>query len=493
MNGEILVNGIDALTGAYLPVPGTEQDLALRATLRQPSAAELIQLKCRIDPVRAQDALRAPIPGVDPLRLDSAGWAVVFAPDVGAEVREALRPLLDHRRTQAGAALYQEHDDSIVEGLTAEFLARRKTEPGNPNPRRYPYYVLLVGDPRKISFRFQYELDVQYAVGRLWLDRPEDYESYARNVVRAETKPTHAPGPKRMTFFGVANPDDRPTGRLCKDLLQPLAEAFSQRAGWKVGEYLGSEATRAQLGELLGGPETPDVLFTGSHGLGFRINDEEELAAFWERQLAEQGALICQDWPGPETWKGAIPPEHYFAGRDLKPGTDLRGLFAFLFACYSGGTPEYDSFSDEPFGTPPQIADAPFVAQLPKRLLSSGALAVIAHVDRAWTTSFSWTGESQPEVFKSTLTKLLDGEPLGWCMEYLNTRHAELSVELCGLFQNRQHLVPVDQEQLSRVWRANNDARNFIVLGDPAVRLAVPPSRRGVLRDGAKRDTRRIG
>lgn len=124
----------------------------------------------------------------------------------------------------------------------------------------------------------------------------------------------------------------------------------------------------------------------------------------------------------------------------------------------------------------------------------SGALAVIAHVDRAWTTSFSWTGESQPEVFKSTLTKLLDGEPIGWCMKYLNTRHAELSVELCGLFQNRQNLVPVDQEQLSRVWRANNDARNFIVLGDPAVRLTVPPSsRQGTLRDGAKRDSRRIG
>lgn len=82
---------------------------------------------------------------------------------------------------------------------------------------------------------------------------------------------------------------------------------------------------------------------------------------------------------------------------------------------------------------------------------------------------------------------------LGWCMEYLNTRHAELSVELCGLFQDRQHLEPVTQERLSRVWRANNDARNFVVLGDPAVRLAVPPSRRGVLRDGAKRDTRRIG
>jgi hypothetical protein len=283
---------------------------------------------------------------------------------------------------------------------------------------------------------------------------------------------------------------------LCKDLIQPLARDFERYRGWKIQAHLGDEATKARLGRLLGGGETPDLLFTGSHGLGFRAGGEEERRAIWERQVAEQGAILCQDWPGPEAWKREIPPEHYFAAQDLAPGTDLNGMMAFLFACYSGGTPEHDSFADETFGEPPRIALEPFVAKLPRRLLASGARAVVAHVDRAWTTSFSGsTGESQPDVFKSLLTKLLDGEPLGWATEYLNTRYAELSSELSHLFEDQRNMMPLRQEHFSRVWRANNDARNFVVLGDPAVRLSSGsplrngrPSTGGALRDGRRRE-----
>ena len=68
---------------------------------------------------------------------------------------------------------------------------------------------------------------------------------------------------------------------------------------------LGEEATRGRLGSLL--DEAPAFLFTACHGLGFPAGDPH--------QRDRQGALVCQDWPGPGA--GGIDREHYFAGEDV--------------------------------------------------------------------------------------------------------------------------------------------------------------------------------
>jgi len=475
MSDEILVNGVDALTGRYLSTPRTARELAERAVRPGVSAAGLREIQWKLEQDREKQGrssfddnpFRRPIPGVDPLRLDSAGWCVVFAPEA-AGLRAPLERLLDHRKRQAGS-LYKEVVYGRGQPNKAGFLQKVDAPQGQPDPEKLPYYVLLVGDPGTISFRFQVELDVQYAVGRLWLEKPEDYERYADAVVDAETARVR-PRPRRITFFGVSNDDDRPTQRLRTELIEPLGLALQGYEGWDCRSHLGPEASKGVLRELLGGPDTPALLFTGSHGLGFRV-EESRLGEIQARQLAEQGALVCQDWPGPENWKGELLAEHSFAAGDLRPKPDLRGLIAFQFACYSGGTPELDGFAEEPFGQPPRIALEPFLARLPQRLLGGGALAVLAHVDRAWTTGFSPNGKSDPKVFESTLKSLLLGEPLGWATEYLNQRYSELATELGHHFEDQAYLQPTNQEAFSRVWRATNDARNFLVLGDPAVRL----------------------
>jgi hypothetical protein len=167
-----------------------------------------------------------------------------------------------------------------------------------------------------------------------------------------------------------------------------------------------------------------------------------------------------------------VLPEHYFSGEDLSEQADLRGLISFHFACYSGGTPDVSSFVESSLGKPQLVAPAPFVSKLAQRLLSHprGALAVVGHVDKAWSTSFSWSDHSQIGLYENTLKRLLDGHPIGSAMEFFNQCYAESAVDLAELFKIRERLGDVAENLFARIFRANNDVRNFVVVGDPAVR-----------------------
>lgn len=413
---------------------------------------------------RRRDVMR----GIDPRKLKEAGWGILFAQaDEKADaIRKALKPLLELRKKQAGESRYREYagDQGYAEFMRdLDFLARQQQGPGPIDPNLVPYYLLVVGDPARIPYRFQYQLDVPCAVGRLSFDTVEEYAAYARNVVEVETR--GASLPRRVALFGACHPNDPPTVDSSKRLLGPLEIELNKREDWEVRTYLGGHATKARLGSLMGGEETPALLFTAGHGL---LLDSGHV-----RQKSRQGALVCQEWQG---HGHRLLPEVYFAAEDLSPEAGPRGLISFHFACFSAGTPEIDEFSHIRNGSPSPSAPEAFVACLPQKMLAhpkGGALAVIGHVDQAWACSFLWPeAGSQIRPFADVLHYLLDGWPVGAAMEPMNQRYAQLAAALGSLREKDRLGTPVPDEELARLWTAANDARNYVILGDPAVKLS---------------------
>jgi hypothetical protein len=338
-----------------------------------------------------------------------------------------------------------------------------------------PYYLLLVGSPAAVPFRFQYGLDVVYAVGRVWFERPEGapdldaFDRYARAVVAAESTAARG-GPRRAAFVGTANPDDGATRLSLDELVRPLAAALTsdeavRQAGWDVASLGPDQARKDDLVALLDGPEPPALLFAASHGLGFPYGHA--------LQLAHQGALLCQDWPGPFKWRGAIPPTHYLAADDVSSDARLGGSITVHFACFGAGTPALDDFPHlARFDTTRVLAPRPFVARLPQALLRQGALAVVGHVERAWSCSFHGGYEvgRQLQTFQSMLLSLMTGRRVGCAFEYFGSLYAGLAAELTAELGNEAHGQTPDDCLVSSLWTAHNDARGFMILGDPAVR-----------------------
>ncbi len=486
----LYINGIDAETGDYLVDPMTIEEAASYAR-GEPHDSPLARL---FSWLTRQLRRRHLAEGLSKEELSDVGWAVVFHRDEGDEVREALEPLLEQRKNQVG-------EETLVKTLeydgaqdAHDWLRDHGVLRGDIEPWNVPYYLLLVGSPQRMPFRFGRLLQTQYAVGRIHFDDAAGYACYVQSVLDYETG-AEPPNAKEAVFFGTRHTWDKATQLSADLLLDPLADglppqdgdpalpAVAALRGFSSRKLRADDATREALCGILAPPadsKPPAFLFTATHGMGYRRPHPN--------QAALHGALLCQDWSGIGSWRA----EHCFTAQDLPANARVHGLIAFLFACYSGGTPTHDQYMHRPGSPPPQIANNAFYAALPRALLAhpgGGSLACIGHLERTWSSSFVLRGRPALGRFSHALAQILGGQPVGYAMQAFGRAFSFLSADLTELQAQARIGTEVPDEKMARYWSQRNDAGGYVILGDPAVRLRVdelvhPENRAIVVGDG---------
>jgi hypothetical protein len=146
-----------------------------------------------------------------------------------------------------------------------------------------------VGGPETVPFEFQYDLGIQYRVGRLPFDSPDEYRNYAESVASIETSGYRAS--RRPAFFSPRHEGDDATRTAVDHLTVPLIESTSLAfPDWNLRGVVGPQATKLELLTLLKGEDRPDFIFAVAHGVVFKPDHK--------LQVTNQGSLLCADMCG---------------------------------------------------------------------------------------------------------------------------------------------------------------------------------------------------
>jgi hypothetical protein len=335
-----------------------------------------------------------------------------------------------------------------------------------------PRYLLLLGDLDQIPLEFQQVLSTDAFVGRLAFASDEGYEAYVAKVLRWERAPPRKQSARVLFYTPRDGTSATETGY--RWLMRPSAAACQEQQ--QLGDFPKAEileisgegsASIRQLMDHAAQPG-PSVLLTLSHGL--RASKDVR---------ALQGALL-------------LPGGQYLTGAEVRSGAFLPGGVWFCFACFSAGTPARSAYAHwlralrvpelDALSEPLPEGQQPFIAALPQAALANpeGPLAVIGHVDLAWSYSFNDQGRRTISRYLGVLKTLAEGGRAGVAMQALLRYLNETSVELTILYNNhymRGPQRPPAPEAWASLWMLHQDLSHFLLLGDPAVRLplALPP------------------
>ncbi len=430
-------------------------------------------------------------PGGDPNDLSAQRWALVAPTGArGDRLLALMAPLARHRAEQQELKPDQLEIFRVGPNMSGPDITawRRKLQamPLQDQPR----YLLLLGDADEIPFEFQQHLAVDRFVGRLTFPDDAGFEAYVAKVLRAESTPPSAERARALFFTvhdGTISTDVgyrtliQPNMKLCeKALLRgdfPASQVLELGTPdtWSLDQLLTSAAARA-----------PGVLLTLSHGLG----PPRSGWASAEEQRRRQGVMSLG--AGEELAIDAVSRHPFLPD----------GLW-FSFACFSAGTPARSAYApwlqrllEDKEGAPnlasvrasAPVDQRPFVAALPQAALANpdGPLAVIGHVDLAWTYAFQEvTGHNHASRFMGVLRELVKHRRAGVGLNALTRSIASVNADLTDKHHEDEAAradgvaPPPEEFHRAHLWMTRNDLSGYVLLGDPAVRLPIslPPRR----------------
>ena len=102
------------------------------------------------------------------------------------------------------------------------------------------------------------------------------------------------------------------------------------------------------------------------------------------------------------------------------------------------------------------------------------ALAVFGQVERAWGNSIRPRGLGQwMRPFRNLISRVLKSEPVGHGTKDLSDRFIAASAELDLLNDTSYPGAQPPASEVAALRVECNDARNYVLLGDPAARLRI--------------------
>jgi hypothetical protein len=442
------------------------------------------------DPQRAElEAFRRD--GGDQHSLPEQRWGLL-APEgaAGDRLLEILAPLRKAREEQqGGAAMVYRAPPGLSDEDAAAWWSEVYLDEAIPDEDR-PRYLLILGDADGISWQMQQRLAADTFIGRLCAPNDAGYEAYIAKIIASERA---APSKATRALYYTVRDGTPATTVGYKGLMAPTVARSreGQASGaFEAGavEELGADDAVSLEAFLSAAAlrESPTLLFSVSHGAGTP-------RAGWgsvEERLRLQGAMSFGG--------GVRLTAEEVAARPFLPG----GAW-FYFACYGAGTPSESAYHhwlaqlrdlglfgrniDSVLQSLPAAGEKPFVAALPQAALANpdGPLAVVGHVDLAWSFSFQDVGTTnkfRPARFQDIFRTIVAGKRIGAACAQIQRFFNMANADLTAMYNQDARMKakggPVEEDRARQIrkataWMLRQDLSAYVLLGDPAAYLNI--------------------